>query len=105
MTHSSRRALHQISDRSFRDQPLRAAPEPTKGFTCPKRSGSALVNDKSPKDYSLDEDIKSVMSILFLVKSEGFAELASDCRRARTGEDRLAVILSHQDILSQLQSL
>ncbi|GBP66346.1 hypothetical protein EVAR_88456_1 [Eumeta japonica] len=86
----------------FRNQPPRAAPEPTKGSTRPKPSGSAPVNDKS---NTLGEDIKSVMAILRLVKSEGFAELASDFRRARTGEDRLAVILSHQDILSQLESL
>ncbi|GBP82985.1 Nucleic-acid-binding protein from transposon X-element [Eumeta japonica] len=85
----------------FRNQP-RGPPEPTKGSTCPKPSGSAPVNDKS---NTLGEDIKSVMAILRLVKSEGFAELASDFRRARTGEDRLAVILSHQDILSQLESL
>ncbi|GBP46716.1 RNA-directed DNA polymerase from mobile element jockey [Eumeta japonica] len=37
----------------FRDQPPRAAPEPTKGSTRPKPSGSALVNDKSTMDYSL----------------------------------------------------
>ncbi|GBP62452.1 Histone H3 [Eumeta japonica] len=65
----------------FRNQPPRAAPEPTKGSTRPKPSGSAPVNDKS----NTLEDIKSVMAILRLVKSEGFAELASDFRRAGLG--------------------
>ncbi|GBP67506.1 RNA-directed DNA polymerase from mobile element jockey [Eumeta japonica] len=56
---------------------------PAPGSTRLKPSGSALVNDKSPKGYSLGEDIKSVISILRLVKSEGFAELASDFRRKK----------------------
>ncbi|GBP78127.1 hypothetical protein EVAR_59921_1 [Eumeta japonica] len=62
---------------------------------------SQAVNQSTP----LGDDIKTIMSILRVVKSAGFAELASDFRRARTKEDRLAVILAHQDLLAKLESL
>ncbi|GBP93801.1 hypothetical protein EVAR_62862_1 [Eumeta japonica] len=79
----------------------RAAPEPTRAP--PVRSPPGRL--QLTINLILGEDIKSVMAILRLVKSEGFAELASDFRRGKDWGGRLAVILSHQDILSQLESL
>ncbi|GBP61367.1 hypothetical protein EVAR_50849_1 [Eumeta japonica] len=53
----------------------------------------------------LGEDIQTIMSVLRVVKGAGFAESATDFRKAQRGEDRLAVILRHQDLLIQLETL
>ncbi|GBP77913.1 hypothetical protein EVAR_89566_1 [Eumeta japonica] len=70
-----RPAFTPIRNAWFRNQPSRAASEPTKGSSRPKPSGSALDNEKSSKDSPLGEDIKSIMSLLRLTKSEKCAEL------------------------------
>ncbi|GBP79206.1 hypothetical protein EVAR_53072_1 [Eumeta japonica] len=62
---------------------LEISPEGRSGLTnstCPKPSGRLQLTINL-----ILGDIKSVMAILRLVKSEGFAELASDFRRARMG--------------------
>ncbi|GBP38915.1 hypothetical protein EVAR_95664_1 [Eumeta japonica] len=77
-------------------------PPPTRGWAAhrvlpPSPSNSQTANQNMP----LRDDIKTIMSVLRVVKGAGFA----DFRRALTGEDRLAVILAHQDLLAKLQSL
>ncbi|GBP96211.1 hypothetical protein EVAR_70468_1 [Eumeta japonica] len=72
----------------------------------PPRAGLYHPTTKlSSQNMPLGDNIKTIMSVLRVVKSAGFAELASDFRRARTGEDRLAVMLAHQNLLTKLESL
>ncbi|GBP94600.1 Probable RNA-directed DNA polymerase from transposon BS [Eumeta japonica] len=49
------------------------------------------------------EDILTIISMLRVVKSPEFAQLAADFRKARSGEDRLKVILRHQYLLNRLE--
>ncbi|GBP81566.1 hypothetical protein EVAR_52465_1 [Eumeta japonica] len=86
-------------------QPSGAAPESIKRtahrMLPPSSSNSQVANQNTP----LGDDIKMIISDLRVVKSVGFAELVSNFHRARTGEDRLAVILAHDNLLAKLESL
>ncbi|GBP61130.1 hypothetical protein EVAR_46781_1 [Eumeta japonica] len=53
----------------------------------------------------LREDILTIMSILRVVKSPEFVQLATDFRKARSGEDRLMVFLRHRDLFNRLEKL
>ncbi|GBP61901.1 hypothetical protein EVAR_41716_1 [Eumeta japonica] len=70
-----------------RKQSLGAAPESAKGTARrvlpPPPSNTQAAN----QSILLGDDIKTIMSVLRVVKSTGFAELVSYFRRARTGEN------------------
>ncbi|GBP45127.1 hypothetical protein EVAR_33232_1 [Eumeta japonica] len=84
-------------------------------FRTPPRVVSEPVIREPPKPDSakqtessagpLAEDILTIMSMLKVVKSPEFAQLAADFRIARSGEDRLTVILRHQDLLNRLEKI
>ncbi|GBP90998.1 hypothetical protein EVAR_69887_1 [Eumeta japonica] len=94
-----------------------APPRPNAWFRTPTRTVSELVEAirEPPKPASakqtessagpLGEDILTIMSMLRVVKSPEFAQLAADFRKARSGEDRLMAILRHQDLLNRLEKI
>ncbi|GBP55026.1 Nucleic-acid-binding protein from transposon X-element [Eumeta japonica] len=82
--------------------PARAVSEPAKAIREPPKPASA--KQESPAG-PLGEDILTIMSMLRMVKSPEFAQLAADFRKARSGEDRLMVILRHQDLLNRLEKI
>ncbi|GBP14941.1 hypothetical protein EVAR_6594_1 [Eumeta japonica] len=73
-----------------------ATREPPKPATAKKTATSA---------GPLGEDILTIISMLRVVKRPEFAQLAADFRKARSGEDRLMVILRHQDLLNRLEKI
>ncbi|GBP48359.1 Nucleic-acid-binding protein from transposon X-element [Eumeta japonica] len=84
--------------------PARAVSEPVKEATRkPPKPASAKQAESSAGP--LGEDILTIMSMLRVVKSPEFAQLVVDFRRARSGEDRLMVILRHQDLLNSLEKI
>ncbi|GBP24825.1 hypothetical protein EVAR_14158_1 [Eumeta japonica] len=67
---------------------LKVVSEPVKEATRdPPKPASAKQKDSSAGP--LGEDILTIMSMLKVIKSPEFAQLAADFRQARSGEDRL----------------
>ncbi|GBP92954.1 Nucleic-acid-binding protein from transposon X-element [Eumeta japonica] len=83
--------------------PARAVSEPVKeAIREPTKPASAKQESSAGP---LGEDILTIMSMLRVVKSPEFAQLAADFQKARSGEDRLMVILRHQDLLNRLEKI
>ncbi|GBP96933.1 Nucleic-acid-binding protein from transposon X-element [Eumeta japonica] len=92
-----------VTNAWFRTTP-KVVPEPVKEATRePPKPASAKQKDSSAGP--LGEDILTIMSMLKVIKSPEFAQLAADFRQARSGEDRLTVILRHQDLLNRLEKI
>ncbi|GBP27278.1 Tyrosine-protein kinase receptor torso [Eumeta japonica] len=80
----------------------RSSRKPNSRMT-PKKSEPGQDGNSSTSAFG--EDMKTIMSIIQLVKGAEVSKVATDWRSARSGEERLAVLIQHHELVSRLANL